>query len=75
MRDYGHGKSRVKHIGNYELIVEFYNFQEARFYIYWKKNQVYYSGSDISISNNKQEVLELYRSLKTVKSIKQIINK
>ncbi len=74
-RNYGYGKSRIKHIGKYELVVEFYQFKKARLYIYLDSKQVYWSGTDILISNNKQKVLELYKSLKNVKKIKQIINK
>ena len=73
-RNYGYGKSRIKHIGKYELVVEFYQFKKARLYIYLDSKQVYWSGTDILISNNKQKVLELYKSLKNVKKIKDLIN-
>jgi len=73
-RDYGYGKNRTKRIGKYELIVEFYQFKKARFYIYLENKQVYWSVTDI-VSNNKQDILELYKSLKSVKDIEQIIIK
>lgn len=75
MRNYGYGKSRVKHIGKYELIVEFYSFKKAHFYIYLDNNKnIYYSGTDI-LPDNKQKMLDVYKSLKTVSIIKSFIEK
>lgn len=74
MRDYGYGKNRSKKIGKYEIEIEFYDFKKARFSIYLDGRDVYYSSTDI-LSDNKQKMLEVYRSLKTVKNIKSFIKK
>lgn len=74
MRDYGYGKTRSKKIGKYEIEIEFYDFKKAIFSIYLDGRDVYYSSTDI-LSDNKQKMLEVYRSLKTVKIIKSFIKK
>ncbi len=73
-RDYGYGRSRVKHIGKYELILEFYEFKKARLYIYLDYEDLYSSNADI-LPNNKEKILNIYRSLKTVKNVKSFIEK
>ncbi len=73
-RNYGYGKTRRKRIGKYEVEIQFHAFKIARFDIYEGKSMVYFSSSDI-LPDNKEKMLNVYRSLKTVKGIGSFIKK
>jgi len=73
-RDYGYGKTRSKKVGKYNIRIEFHAFKKARFTIFKGNKDVYYSTSDI-LSSNKEKMLNVYRSLKNVKSTESFIKK
>lgn len=71
---YGYGKTRSKKIGKYKVEIQFHAFKKARFDIYEEKEMVYFTSSDI-LPDNKEKMLNVYRSLKTVKGIGSFIKK
>lgn len=73
-RNYGYGKTRSKKIGKYKVEIEFHAFKKARFDIYEGKKMVYFTSSDI-LPDNKEKMLNVYRSLKTGKGIGSFIKK